>query len=151
MSINKEMINSFLAAPIIAVAGASRNPKKFGYMVLDAMKKKGIRVLPVNPETDTIGDLPCYRNVAALPSGTDHLLIVTPKTVTLSVMKESLEKGILNIWVQQMSETPEVIEFAKANQMNLVYGKCILMFLEPVQGFHKFHRTLLKLFGRLPK
>jgi hypothetical protein len=50
-----------------------------------------------------------------------------------------------------MSETAESIEYALSNKTNLVTGQCILMFAEPVEGIHKFHRNLKKWFGRMPK
>jgi hypothetical protein len=50
-----------------------------------------------------------------------------------------------------MKASQAAIEYAVSNKVNLVAGQCILMFAEPVEGFHKFHRNLKKLFGRLPK
>jgi hypothetical protein len=50
-----------------------------------------------------------------------------------------------------MKTSQAAIEYAVSNKVNLVTGQCILMFAEPVEGFHKFHRNLKKLFGRLPK
>jgi hypothetical protein len=32
----------------------------------------------------------------------------------------------------------------------VVHGYCIMMFARPF-GFHKFHRTIMRLFGKLPK
>jgi predicted CoA-binding protein len=151
MKISKEMIRNFLATKTLAVAGVSRDPKKFGYTVLKDLEKKGFNVLPVNPETDLIDETKCYRSLSALPAGVDRLVIVTPKTGTLQVMKEALDKGIRDIWIQQHSETHEAIDFATENKLNLIYGKCILMFSEPVEGFHKFHRNILRFFGGVPK
>jgi len=151
MKVSKEMIKSFLSAPSIAIAGVSRDPKKFGYAVLKELKQKGLNVIPVNPEADLILDTPCYRDIRTLPDSIGHLLIVTPKSATLGVLKEAEQKGIRNIWIQQHSDTPEALEFARNSNMNLIHGKCILMFSEPVVSLHKFHRNILKFFGRLPK
>lgn len=145
------MIEAFLSSDLIAVAGASRDPKKFGAQVVKELKARGKKIYPVNPETDDLEGEPCYRKVSSLPPTVDHLLIVTPKTQTMAVLKEAYEKAIGHIWIQQMSETPEVIAFAKEKGIGPIHGKCILMFLEPVSSIHKFHRAILKFFGRLPK
>ena len=49
------------------------------------------------------------------------------------------------------SPNHETIRIAEEFNIELINKKCIYMFAEPVAGFHKFHRALVKLFGRLPK
>jgi hypothetical protein len=144
-------IQQFLKLKTFAVAGVSRNPKKFGYQVFSDLKKKGYKVYPVNPNTDVIDDEKCFRDISELPSEVTHLLIVTPKDQTTEVMRKAVEKGITHIWIQQMSETPESIAIADENNIHLVTSECIHMFAEPVEGFHRFHRGLKKFFGRYPK
>jgi predicted CoA-binding protein len=56
------------------------------------------------------------------------LLIIIPKTETLGVVEEAVKKGIPNLWIEQMSEAPESIEYDISNKVNLVTGQCILMF-----------------------
>jgi len=151
MKATKEAIRSFLEPKTFAIAGVSRDMNKFSYKAFVDMKTKGFTVFPVNPSTDEIQGEKCYRNVGELPSGVTHLVVMTPKMQTQSVVEEAVSKGIRNIWIQQMSETPEAIEAGKAEGINLVTNTCILMHAEPVSGFHKFHRNLLKFFGRLPR
>jgi predicted CoA-binding protein len=151
MKTTRANIEQFLAPKKMAIAGVSRDPKKFGNVVYRDLKKKGFEVLPINPNTDTIdGDL-CYSSVNTLPSDTMNLLVVTKKTQTFQVVREAVNRGIRNIWIQQMSETPETMEFLEGKDINLVFKQCILMHSEPVTGFHKFHRNLKKFFGLLPK
>jgi hypothetical protein len=50
-----------------------------------------------------------------------------------------------------MSETNQTIKIAEEYQKEIIHKKCIYMFAEPVAGIHRFHRTILKLFGMLPK
>lgn len=151
MKTSKASISTFLGARRLAIAGVSRDPKKFGYTVMNKLKETGFTIFLVHPELDTLFGEPCYRNVSLLPDDIGGMLVLTPKTQTLSIVEETVKKGIPNLWIQQMSETPESIEYAREKPINLVTGKCILMFAQPVEGFHKFHRTLMRLFGRLPK
>jgi len=151
MKVTKQLIDNFYKEKRIAIAGVSRNPKKFGYQVFDELVKKGYEILPVNPKTNKINDVDCYPDVEDLPSNVDSLLIMTPKEQTDEILKKAINKGIKNIWVQQMSETSETLKIAEEYQKEIIHHKCIFMFSEPVNGFHKFHRTLVKLFGGMPK
>jgi len=149
--VTKKQIENFLEPRKLAIAGVSRNPKKFGYMVYRDLKKNGYDIYPVNPLTPEIDGVKCYPTVSDLPADVKHLLVLTPKKKTDAVLREAINKGIKNIWVQQMSETAETIKIAEEYQVELIYKKCIFMFAEPVSGLHKFHRTIMKIFGRLPK
>lgn len=149
--ITRKKIEDFLENKKLAIAGVSRNPKKFGHVVYQELKKKGYEVLAINPVAEGINGDTAFRSVNDLPQDVRHLLILTPKKETDAVLREAINKGITNIWVQQMSETADTIRIAEEFNVELITGKCIFMFAEPVAGFHRFHRTLMKLFGRLPK
>ena len=149
--ITKAQITKFYNQGCIAMIGASRQKKKFGYIAYTELKNKGIKVVPVNSQVDNIDEDHCYRHIDALPDDIKSAVVVTKKTVTLNVVKQLLDKGINNIWLQQGSETKEAIDFAKEHGANVIHGKCVIMFSEPLGGMHKFHRAIVKLFGGMPK
>jgi uncharacterized protein len=151
MKTSRKVIESFLSAKKIAIAGVSRNSKKFGYTVFKELSQKGFDVYPINPNTDSLGGTPCFQSISALPPDVRNLLIVTPKDQTAGLIREAVSNGISGIWIQQMSETPEAIEIARENTVDLISKQCILMWIEPVKSIHRFHRNLKKLFGLLPK
>ncbi len=143
-------IQNFLAPKKLAIAGASRNPKKFGAIVFSELKKRGFELYPVHPSATEIQGIPCYSKVDELPAGVDHLYIVTPKSETLSLVNQALSRDIKRIWIQQSSDTPEALELAKQHQVPLISGRCMLMFAEPVGNIHGFHRWLSKVFRTYP-
>lgn len=145
-----KQINDFIEAQPIALVGVSRNPKKFGYAAYKELKDKGMKIVPVNPETDEIMGEKAYRNVTNLPSDVKGIIILTKKSKTASVIKEAREKGIRNIWIQQMADSPEALEQLKGSDINYITGECILMHYK-ANGIHKFHGSLKKFFGRFPK
>ena len=151
MKATKASVDLFLSSQKIAIAGVSRDPKKFGYQVFSQLKEKGYEVYPINPNVDSLDGTPCFRSVSSLPLNVHSLVIITPKKQTRNVVADAISKGIDSIWIQQMSDTPEAIELTRAHPINLVTGECILMHTEPVSGFHKFHRNLRKFFGGMPK
>ncbi len=151
MKTTRKDIENFFEPRRLAVAGASRNPKKFGYGIFKELLSKGYEVIPVNPNATEIDGVKCYHSVSQIPDDVKSLLIVTPREQTDGVLREAINKGITNIWVQQMSETEDTIKIAEEYQVDVIHKKCIYMFAEPVTGFHKFHRTIVRIFGRLPR
>jgi len=145
-----KQIETFLSSGPIAIAGVSRNPKKFGYMAFRELRNKGLDVVPVNPSGEDILGTKSYADIKSLPSGIGGVVIMTKKEKTAGVVREVKERGIRNIWIQQSSDTPEAIGELKGTDINFVTGECILMFHKP-HSFHKFHRAINKLFGRYPK
>ena len=150
MKASRKTIESFLSEKKIAIAGVSRNSKKFGYTVFQELSQKGFDVYPVNPNAGSLGGTPCFQSISALPTDVRNLLVLTPKDQTAGVIREAVSKGISGIWIQQMSETSEALQIAQENKVDLISKQCILMWVEPVKSIHRFHRNLKKLFGLLP-
>lgn len=148
---DKVQVDSFLAQKHIAMIGYSHDPQKFGNQAFDMLKTKGYQVYPVNPSGGvTPSGEQIFSSVTALPGWVKAALIAVKPDITNVVIKEAFEKKLTHIWVQQMSENEETIELLKQSQIIFVVRRCILMHANP-SGFHKFHRWLAGLFGRLPK
>jgi predicted CoA-binding protein len=147
--ITPELINEFLSLPSIAVIGASQNEKRFGHSVYKALKSKSFKVFPVNPKYSKIGDDICYTDIKSLPEKVEGAIIITSPKNTNKLINDVILSGIKYLWIQQGCETPQSVELAKANNIRVISKKCILMFAEPVTGFHKFHRTINNFFGKL--
>lgn len=144
-------IDEFLASRKIALAGVSRNPKKFGGAALKELREKGFEVYPIHPVAEEIDGVKCFHSVTEIPADVKHLVSMVPKTQVLDTVTKALDHGITNIWIQQGSDTPEAIRIAKERNAGLVVKTCILMHSTPVKSIHKFHRGMMKLFGALPK
>lgn len=149
--VSKEQIEKFFEPKRFSIAGVSRDTKKFGYHAFRDMRKSGFDILPVNPSADEIDGVKCYKSVEELPADVESLLILTPKSHTDATLRQAIKKGIKNIWVQQSSDTKETLSIAEEYNQEIIHGKCVFMFAEPVGSIHKFHRTLVKIFGGLPK
>jgi predicted CoA-binding protein len=145
-----KQINEFIDSQPLALVGVSRNPKKFGYVAYKELKDKGMNIVPVNPEADQIMGEKSYRNVTMLPPEVKGIIILTKKEKTAAVVKEAREKGIRQIWIQQMADSKDAIEELRGSDINYITGECILMHYRP-NGIHKFHGRLKKFFGGFPK
>jgi predicted CoA-binding protein len=143
-------INEFLDSQPIALVGVSRNPKKFGYAVFKELKEKGMKLIPVNPQAEEIMGEKTYPNVKMLPPEVQSIIVFTKKDQTASVIRDAKERGIKQIWIQQMADSKEAIDELKDSGINFITGECILMHYKP-NSIHKFHGGLKKFFGRFPK
>jgi uncharacterized protein len=146
----KEIVDAILSQQHIAVAGYSRDPKKFGAQVFDMLKTKGYLSYAVNPNGgSTPGGEPIYSALSDLPEFVKAAVIITKPEITNGLIRDAIEKGLTHVWVQQMSENQETIEVLGKSNLQFVVKRCIFMHANP-SGFHKFHRWLAGIFGRLP-
>lgn len=145
-----KQIEDFLASEPIAMAGVSRNPKKFGFAAFRELKEKGLDLIPVNPHAEEIHGSKVYRDIKSLPDSVRGLIVMTNKQQTAGVIREAKEKGIKNIWIQQMAETKEVMKELEGSGINYITKECILMHYKP-HSIHKFHAAIRKLFRTFPR
>lgn len=148
--ITQAEIDRFCRAQSLALVGASRRPKAFGNLLLKGLRENGIRVFPVHPEADEIEGLPCVPSLAALPQAVDGLVIALPRHKVLPVVQAAVAAGISRVWLQQGSESPEALAYAKAQGLPLIHGHCLLMFLPQGAAIHRWHHTLWQWFGKVP-
>jgi predicted CoA-binding protein len=148
---SKDTVQDFLAQKKIAVVGVSRSGKGFGNSAAAELKAKGYCVYQVNPNAQTIDGEQCYPSLSALPERADSVLIVVPPDETDQVVRDAFKAGIRNVWMQQGAESDAAIRFCKEHEMSVVHGECVLMFAEPAHWFHRTHRFVNGLVGKLPK
>lgn len=146
-----EAIKKFTDKKEYALIGISRDEKKFSRHVYKELSAKGVKMYPVNPRMDDLNGNKVYKSISELPKEVTHALVLTPKAQTAAVLEEGINHGITNFWIQQGAETTEAIEIARKNNVDFVYKACIMMYSEPVQSIHKFHKVLAKLFGGYAK
>ena len=111
----------------IALVGASKNPVKYGNIILKDLVSKGYEVLPVNPKYDEIEGLKCHRSVKELPKGVDVIVFVVPPKVGLQVAKEAVETGFKRLWFQPGAESEEICEFLEKAGVEYSFGRCIMV------------------------
>jgi predicted CoA-binding protein len=149
--VSNAAVQDFVAQRKLALVGASSKKAKFGNFALKDLRKKGYKIYPVHPQAKTIEGEPCFSSLAALPEAVDGLLVVVPPAQTEQVVRDAAAAGIKRVWMQQGAESAEAIQFCQENGVSAVHGECILMFAEPAAWFHRAHRWVWKLLGKLPR
>ncbi|AEH24374.1 CoA-binding protein [Pyrococcus yayanosii] len=111
----------------IALVGASKNPAKYGNIILHDLLGKGFEVLPVNPNHEDIEGLKCYKSVKELPKDVDVIVFVVPPEVGIQVAKEAIEAGFKRLWFQPGAESEEIRELLESHGVEYSFGKCIMV------------------------
>jgi predicted CoA-binding protein len=143
------LIDDFIASKRIAVVGMSRSGKKFGNMACKELISKGYEIYPVHPEALQIDGLNCYPDLKSLSGKVDGVWISIPPKNVPPVLEEAAQIGLKNIWLQQGAWSKEVQETIDKLDLPVVSKKCIMMYAQPVRSVHKFHRTIVGIFGKL--
>lgn len=82
-------------------------------------------------------------------SGGAHVADDTSRTE--QVVKDALAAGIRRVWMQQGTESAAAIQFCQENGISEVHGECIMMHAPNTAFFHKIHRWVWGMLGKLPK
>ncbi|MDD2305070.1 MAG: CoA-binding protein [Prolixibacteraceae bacterium] len=143
------LIDNFVSSKRIAVVGMSRSGKKFGNMAAKELKTKGYEIFPIHPEALEIEGMNCFPNLKSLSGKVDGVWISIPPKNVSSVLEEAALIGLKNIWLQQGAWSKEVQQTIDQLNLSVVSKKCILMYAPPVKSVHKFHRTIVGIFGKL--
>ncbi len=147
----KAAIEGVVSQPVLAVAGVSRDPKKFGTAAYRELKSKGYRLLPINPNAQSIEGDPCYPSLKALPERVGGLIVITQPAVSEQLVREAAEVGIRNVWLQRGSESRAAVQFCQEHGMNVVVGECILMYQSNPGFLHGCHKFFKEAFGGRPQ
>jgi len=112
---------------IIAVAGVSKEEKKFGFKVFKDMIKKGQKVYGINPKADFILEQKIYSKIQDIPEKPDLVITVVSPKVTEKIVDECISLGIKEIWMQPGSESEKAIKKAQDNGISVIYNACIML------------------------
>jgi predicted CoA-binding protein len=147
----EESLRQFFSSPVYAVIGVSQNRKKIGSAVFRAMKEHELHVFGVHPSGFEIDGERMLTSVSALDETVQSVVTAVPPDVTMRVVEECIQRGIKNIWMQPGSESDEAIRIATAHGIHIIYGECIILFLEPVRSFHAVHKWINRIAGVYPE
>jgi predicted CoA-binding protein len=147
----KKAIEDFVSLNTFAIVGVSRGGKKFGNITFRELTSHGYKLYPIHPLAEILEGVPAYKNFASLPEKVDGVIIIVPPAQTELVIREASAAGIRRVWMQQGAESDSAISFCQANGIVEIHGHCINMFAHNTSSYHKFHRGILKLFGKLPR
>lgn len=135
-------IRDFLTGKRIAIVGLSTKAEDFSCAILDKLQVAGFEVYGVNPRLDEDPDQKQYRDLRSIPGDpVDGVFLTTPPEAALDVVKECAELGIDRVWMHQSigqgSTSKEATAFCKEHGIHVIDRGCPMMFVEPVDFFHR--------------
>ncbi len=89
--------------------------------------------------------------IAQVKDEVEGAIISVPRSECEAAVKEAIDAGIPRLWIQAGSDSKEAIALCEQKGVPCIYGACVLMYAQPVQSVHAFHRGVWKLFGQLKK
>ncbi len=95
------MLETLLYPKAVAVIGVSRNPEKVGHAVLANLVNGGFTgtIIPVNPGTDEILGLKCYKSLDEYKNPIDLGIIVVAGKYVKDALRSCLEAGAKSVIV----------------------------------------------------
>ncbi|MHA2308664.1 MAG: acetate--CoA ligase family protein, partial [Candidatus Heimdallarchaeaceae archaeon] len=94
------MVKQFFHPKIIAVIGATTDPKKFGNAVtINLLENENLQseIIPVNPKSDSIFGLKCYPSILDIEKNVDLAIILVPAKVVPFIVDQCIEKKVKRI------------------------------------------------------
>ena len=99
MSSALERLDPMFNPESVAVVGASDNPFKLGYYVMQSLMEFGYtgRILPIKPDAENILGYQAYASVTDVPGPVDLVVIVVPAQHVPGVVEECAQKRVKGI------------------------------------------------------
>jgi predicted CoA-binding protein len=110
----------------IAVVGASSNPARASNHVASYMKAQGYRVIPVNPNEQTVIGEQAYPSLTAVPGSIDLVDIFRKSEDVLPIVEEAIVRGAKAIWMQEGVINEAAAQLAREAGLAVVMDRCWL-------------------------
>ena len=155
MANTPELVTKFLQGKRIAVAGVSRSGASAANPVYRKLRACGYDVVPINPNASEVEGAKCYPDLLSLPGEIDGVVVATHPDVSLSVVRQAIERNVRGVWFHrsfgQGSVSNEAVEECASKGVACIVGGCPLMYCHPIDFGHRCMRAWLGWRGRLPR
>jgi predicted CoA-binding protein len=99
---------------VVAVIGASSDPRKFGNRAVRAFTRQGYTVVAINPNEPEVEGLRTYASVLDVPGPIDMASFYVPPEIGERVIEDVARKGIAEVWFNPGAESDALIARARA-------------------------------------
>jgi len=118
----KELLTN---ATTIAIVGASSNPDKAPYGIMQKLQKAGYKVIPINPhETEILGER-SYPSLIDVPERIDIVDVFRRAEDTPAIADNAVTIGAKALWLQTGITSEDAAARAKAGGLTVVMDLCI--------------------------
>jgi predicted CoA-binding protein len=107
-----------------AVVGASPSPYRDSSRISGLLKERGYRVIPVNPNCDSVLGERAYPTLADVPGQVDVVDIFRRSEFAGAHVDEAIAIGARAVWMQLGVVDEEAAERARAAGLDVVMDRC---------------------------
>ena len=136
----------FLDHKTLVLVRLSAQTPVIGAKMNEELARKGYKIPIVYLNTG-----PTDPSIASVKDQVEGAIIAVPRSECEAAVRETIEAGIPRIWLQAGCDSKEALALCQANGVPVIHGACVLMYAQPVESIHGFHRKVWKLFGKLQK
>jgi len=122
---NDELRHLLTSATTIAMVGASGNPDKASYGIMQKLQHDGYRVIPVNPREPEILGERSYASLLDIPERIDIVDVFRRAEDTPSIADDAVKIGAKALWLQSGISNEETARRAEAGGLRVVMDACI--------------------------
>ena len=110
----------------VAVVGLSTRTCRPSYGVAVYLRSHGFRVIPVNPNVDTVFHERSYASLQDVPGPIDIVVIFRRPEYVPPIVASAIAKGAKVVWMQEGIVNEEAARTARAAGLEVVQDRCIL-------------------------
>ena len=132
-SVNSKKITSLLKkVKTIAIVGASTNPQRDSYKVMEFLICYGYKVFPVNPNesNNMILNQKCYSNLHDIKEKIDMVDVFRSSKFVFNIAKEAISINANILWTQEGVVDNDAADFAKKEGLIVIMNECPKKILE---------------------
>ena len=130
---NSKKITSLLKkVKTIAIVGASTNPQRDSYKVMEFLIGYGYKVFPVNPNesNNMILNQKCYSNLHDIKEKIDMVDVFRSSKHVFDITKEAVSINADILWAQEGVTDDNAADFAKKEGLIVIMNECPKKILE---------------------
>lgn len=130
---NSKKITSLLKkVKTIAIVGASTNPQRDSYKVMEFLIGYGYKVFPVNPyeSNNMILNQKCYSNLHDIKEKIDMVDVFRSSKFVFKIAKEAISINANILWTQEGVVDNDAADFAKKEGLIVIMNECPKKILE---------------------
>ena len=116
----------------IAIVGASSNPQRDSYKVMEFLIDHGYKVFPVNPNESNrmILNQKCYSNLHDIKEKIDMVDVFRSSKYVFNITKEAVSINAAILWTQEGVFDDNAADYAKKEGLIVIMNECPKKILE---------------------
>ena len=107
-----------------AVVGCSPDPGRDSHRIAALLKRRGYRVIPVNPAVDEVLGERCYATVADIPEPVEVVDVFRRSELAGAHVDEAIAIGAKAVWMQLGVVDEAAAERARGAGLRVVMDRC---------------------------